>query len=116
MDKKELLYRVAREKLQKENIKCICNMDKPLLTISNQYPGVWLEHVYDSIMYAKLFDDTSIAINTINAFIDGFVKNYDEYPFSQELDPITGISSGCSTWYSSSMFLYIYAYEKLMNN
>ena len=67
MDKKELLYRVAREKLQKENIKCICNMDKPLLTISKQYPGVWLEHVYDSIMYAKLFNDTSIYVSILSS-------------------------------------------------
>ena len=64
------LYDIAIKKLKEENIKCICNMDKPLLTISNAYPGVWLEHVYDSIMYAKLFNDTSIAKNTINAFID----------------------------------------------
>ena len=90
MDKKEL-YDIALKKLKEENIKCICNMDKPLLTISNAYPGVWLEHVYDSIMYAKLFNDTSIAVNTINAFIDlskdghipYSIKNSGEIGYSQ---------------------------------
>ena len=38
--------------------------------ISNAYKGCWLEHVYDSIMYGNLFNDFSIAKNTINAFID----------------------------------------------
>ena len=70
MDKYEELYITAKNKIQNENIKCICNMDKPLLTISSTYAGVWLEHYYDSIIYAKLFGDTSIAINTTNAFID----------------------------------------------
>ena len=46
-------------------------MEKPLLLISNEYPGVWLEHVYDSVIYAQL--DKSklyLAENTINLFID----------------------------------------------
>ncbi len=60
------LYDIAIKKLKEENIKCICNMDKPLLTISNAYPGVWLEHVYDSIMYAKLFNDTSKIASLFN--------------------------------------------------
>ena len=46
-------------------------MDKPLLLISEAYPGIWLEHIYDSVFLAK--NDPSmlyLAENTVNLFID----------------------------------------------
>lgn len=75
------IYDKVIEKINSDHIKCINNMDKPLFLISTAYPGVWLEHVYDSVMYAKLFNDTSIAVNTINTFIDLQLEN-GEYPYS----------------------------------
>ncbi len=38
----------------KEHIKCFGGMENPLLLISEQYNGLWLEHVYDSVFYAML--------------------------------------------------------------
>ena len=75
------IYNQVLNKINTEHIKCINNMDKPLFLISTAYPGVWLEHVYDSIMYAKLFDDKSIAVTTINAFIDLQLED-GQYPYS----------------------------------
>ena len=60
----------VKNKLINENIRSINNYKEKLIVISNRYNGIWLEHVYDSIIYARLFNDYSIAINTINLFID----------------------------------------------
>lgn len=54
--------------------------DVDLLMISNQYPGLWLEHIYDSVIYAKM--DKSklyLAQNAINAFVDH--QKDGQYPF-----------------------------------
>lgn len=40
------------ERLEREHIRAINGADKPILLISAQYPGIWLEHVYDSVFYA----------------------------------------------------------------
>ncbi|MCR5350201.1 MAG: hypothetical protein K6E20_04325 [Acholeplasmatales bacterium] len=64
------LYDMVCKKFKEEHIKSIGPIKEPLIMISNAYPGAWLEHVYDSIMYGNLFDDFSIAKNTINAFLD----------------------------------------------
>jgi hypothetical protein len=52
----------------------------------------------------------------LSKWIEGIESNYIKYPFSQELDPNTGISSGASEWYSTSMLLYIYACNRLTKN
>jgi len=53
---------------------------RELLLISAQYPGLWLEHVYDAVFYAMM-DKTKLylAKNTIEVFIDNQVKG--QYPF-----------------------------------
>lgn len=54
--------------------------DKELLMISNQYPGLWLEHIYDSVIYAKM--DKSklyLAKNAIDVFVDH--QRDGQYPF-----------------------------------
>ena len=45
--------------------------DTVLLQISAQYAGLWLEHAYDAVIYAKM-DNSKLylARNTIEAFID----------------------------------------------
>jgi len=58
-------------RIKAKHISCFSDADKPLFMISDQYPGVWLEHVYDSILYAKLFPGNhALAINTIDLFLD----------------------------------------------
>ena len=69
MDKNEI-YRITKERLDSVHIGCFEGMDNPLLLISTQYPGIWLEHVYDSVFYAmrdrsKLY----LAENTVELFI-----------------------------------------------
>ena len=65
------IYKITRERLENVNTGCFAGMEKPLLLISDQYPGIWLEHVYDSVFYAM--QDSSklyLAENTVNLFID----------------------------------------------
>jgi len=53
---------------------------KELLLISSQYAGLWLEHVYDAVLYAKM--DKSklyLAKNTIEIFIEN--QKDGQYPF-----------------------------------
>ena len=64
------------ERAEKMHIGCFKGMDKPLFLISNTYPGVWLEHVYDSVFYAKLVPERiDLAVNTINLFLEHQKEN-----------------------------------------
>ena len=67
------------QKIEKEHIREIA--DRELLLISSQYPGLWLEHAYDAVLYAG-FDKTKVylAKNTIEVFIDN-QKEDGQYPF-----------------------------------
>lgn len=68
-----------KERLEREHIQKIGDWE--LLLISTQYPGLWLEHAYDAVFYAKM--DRSklyLARNTIEVFID-HQKN-GQYPFN----------------------------------
>ena len=73
------IYHDVIHRIKRHHLKCINNMTKPMFLISSRYPGVWIEHVYDSIMYAHLFNDNEIAITTINTFID-LQKEDGQYP------------------------------------
>lgn len=65
------IYNEIQERFKKTQVRCFKGMDKPVFLISQQYPGVWLEHVYDSVMYAKLYPEKKdIAVNTIRLFIE----------------------------------------------
>ena len=57
-------------RLETIHIGCFQNQTEPLLLISEAYPGVWLEHVYDSVIYAKL-DPAKLylAENTVRLFL-----------------------------------------------
>ena len=57
-------------RLKKIHIGNFLGMEKPLFLISETYPGIWLEHVYDSVFYATL--DRSmlyLAENTAELFL-----------------------------------------------
>ena len=65
------LAAAAEERIRTQHIACFEGMDKPLFLISTTYPGIWLEHVYDSVFYAKMHPEyLNVAINTIELFID----------------------------------------------
>lgn len=64
------IYNITNHRLDTVHVGCFEGMDKPLLLISTAYPGIWLEHVYDSVFYA-IQDKTKLylAENTIDLFI-----------------------------------------------
>ncbi len=66
----ENICAAIKKRLETEHIGCFEGMDRPLLLISTTYPGIWLEHVFDSVFYAmqdpsKLY----LAENTVDLFI-----------------------------------------------
>lgn len=53
-----------------------------MLMISTQYPGLWLEHAYDAVIYAKMYPDKLyLAKNTIEIFIEN-QREDGQYPFN----------------------------------
>ena len=69
MDKNEI-YDITKNRLDTVHVGCFEGMDKPLLLISTQYPGIWLEHVYDSVFYAmRDRSKLHLAENTVDLFI-----------------------------------------------
>ena len=73
MDVKRIneLYKEVLERIENNHIGCFEGMDTPLFLISTQYPGIWMEHLYDSVIYAKMFPErTEIAVNTVNMFLN----------------------------------------------
>lgn len=61
----------AKTKIETVHIDCFKNYDKPLFLISEAYPGIWLEHIYDSIMYATMYPEyIKIAENTVRIFFE----------------------------------------------
>ena len=64
-------YNEAMDRIKTKNIGCFKGYDKPLFLISDEYPGVWLEHAYDSVFFAKLEPQyTVIAKNVLKLFLD----------------------------------------------
>ena len=64
---------VIEKRIQEKHIGCFTDSDIPLFFISTEYPGIWLEHVYDSVVYAQLYPSAlsiQVARNTIRFFID----------------------------------------------
>ncbi len=59
-----------KERLENVHIGCFDGTDKPVILISEAYPGIWLEHVNDAVVYAMM-DKTKIRLaeNTIELFI-----------------------------------------------
>lgn len=73
LDKEKIreIYAQVADRIKNVHIGCFEGMDKPMFLISDTYPGVWLEHVYDAVFYAKLEPSAiDVAKNTINYFMD----------------------------------------------
>lgn len=83
--------------IETKNICCFEGMEKPLFLISETYPGVWMEHIYDSVIYARL-DPTKSELpkTTIMSFIE-LQREDGHLPFGV-FDPARhmGSSSGYS--------------------
>ena len=65
------VYRDVIEHIETKNICCFSGREKPLFLISETYPGVWMEHIYDGIFYARLDPaKAELAKTTILSFIE----------------------------------------------
>ena len=51
--------------------------------------------------------------NLCKKWVEAWTKHYDILKFGQELDPISGVPTRSSEWYSSTMLFYLYAVNRL---
>lgn len=67
---------MAFDRITKINVRCFKGRERPLFMISDSYPGVWLEHAYDSVFLAKLDNRyLEIAKNTLCLFLENQREN-----------------------------------------
>ena len=67
---------LALDRIKNKHIGCFKGRGKPVFLISDTYPGVWLEHVYDSVFFAKLDNAyLEIAKNTLELFLNNQKDN-----------------------------------------
>lgn len=65
------ICRTAKKRIEDVHIGCFKGMDKPLFCISDQYPGLWMEHAYDSVLLAQLYPEyRPLAENAMELFLD----------------------------------------------
>lgn len=91
------IYKDIIDHIETKNICCFSGREKPLFLISETYPGVWMEHIYDGVFYARLNPERAeLAKTTILSFIE-LQKEDGHLPFAI-FDPsrIGGRSSGYS--------------------
>lgn len=71
LDKIRADYRAVMDRILSLHIKPFPGLPEPLFLISNTYPGVWLEHVYDGIAWAQLEPSmASVARAQVKLFLD----------------------------------------------
>ena len=75
------IVKAASDRIQNVHIGCFQGMDRPLFLISEAYPGLWLEHAYDSVFYAARKPEyLYLAENVMNLFMD-YQKEDGQLPF-----------------------------------
>ena len=47
-------YNLALNRIKEKHINCFKGHKKSVFLISDTYPGVWLEHAYDSVFFEKM--------------------------------------------------------------
>ena len=102
------IARIASERIQKKHIGCFTGLDKPLFLISEQYPGLWLEHAYDAVFYASMKPEyVYLAENTVNFFIDRQTED-GQLPFAVMRDGQVRYSQiqECVSFYSLCLEVY----------
>ncbi len=73
LKKEELIpYREQMlKRIREKHIRTNCAHAGRLFLISTAYPGYWLEHLYDSVVWAKLFpEDKDIAVSQLKLFLE----------------------------------------------
>lgn len=63
-------YNLALDTLKTKNIRKFKNCDTPIMCVSGTYPGIYLEHLYDSVLFATLEDEyIPLAKDAVDLFI-----------------------------------------------
>ena len=71
IDRVREICAIAEERIRKVHIGLFKGYDKPLFLISETYPGIWMEHVYDSVFYASRHPEyLYLAENTVGLFME----------------------------------------------
>ena len=65
-----------------------------------------------SILWMREYGFEKEFDNLCEKFIEIWTNSFDEVKMAQEYDPVTGVPSKCSEWYSSTMLFYLYAVNK----
>ena len=52
-----------------KHIRPILDSDGPVVYISDTYPGVWMEHIFDGQVWARLTGETQVAQNYVRLFL-----------------------------------------------
>ncbi|MBQ3141502.1 MAG: hypothetical protein IJC25_06040, partial [Clostridia bacterium] len=64
-------YELVLEHIKNVNIKSFPGHPEPLFLISDAYPGVWLEHAFDGVAWARLCPEMAyVARAEVNLFLD----------------------------------------------
>ena len=96
-DRVKIIYDDIIDHIETKNICCFSGREKPLFLISEEYPGVWMEHIYDSVIYARLDPAKSeLPKTTLLSFIE-LQREDGHLPFAI-FDParLNGLTSGYS--------------------
>lgn len=69
------------DRISKKHIRYLGKHKQPFFLISTEYPGIWLEHVYDAVFYGKNFSSQiELAASTINLFME-YQTSEGQYPY-----------------------------------
>ncbi len=73
VEKKKIKERYGEvlKRITEHHISCFKGHSKPVFLISDTYPGIWLEHAYDPVFFAKMYPEyMNVAKNSLEFFID----------------------------------------------
>ena len=52
--------------------------------------------------------------NLCRKFVEVWTNSFDDVKLAQEYDPISGVPTNTSKWYSSAMLFYLYAAKRIL--
>lgn len=86
-------YREVMDRIRREHVRPLPGYSEPVFLISETYPGVWMEHVYDAIRWAELEPDMApVARAQVRLFLDN-QKEDGQLPYNV-LDVSKAASAG----------------------
>ena len=68
-------YEQAKKRIEDFHIRTFPEQPGPIFLISTAYPGVWMEHAFDAVCYARLNPDSSLAKDVARSQMLLFLRN-----------------------------------------